>query len=66
MRITEGDEVIVDLPGEYIRSVLGLVATLIDEELPALLDKTYINRGAEWKHEMEVMILPSGMFSGEW
>lgn len=64
--IRSGDKILFDCPGELIRPVLGLVAVLVDEELPALLEKEYINPAAGWKHELTVMLKPSGMFSGEW
>jgi hypothetical protein len=64
--IMDGDKILCDLPGELIRPVLGIVAVLVDEELPALLDKQYINANADWKHELTAMLVPSGMFSGEW
>ena len=64
--IMDGDKILCDLPGELIRPVLGLVSVLVDEEIPALLGKRYINTEADWKHELTVMLAPSGMFSGEW
>jgi hypothetical protein len=64
--ITVGNDILCDLPGDLIRPVLGLVSILIDEEIPALLDKGYINREADWKHELTAMLVPDDMFSGEW
>ena len=66
MIIRSGDRVLFDCPGELIRPVLGIVSVLIDQELPALLDKQYINPAAGWKHEFTCMLKPSDMFSGEW
>lgn len=66
MVIRSGDKVLFDCPGQLIRPVLGLVSVLIDQELPALLDKQYINPDADWKHELTVVLRPDGMFSGEW
>lgn len=63
---TECGDTLLDIPGEFIRPVLGLVATMIDEELPALLDKQHLNPDADWKHELTVMLKPNSMMPGEW
>jgi len=35
---------LVDIPCEYVRAILGLVAVMADEEVPAFLEKTYVNQ----------------------
>jgi hypothetical protein len=65
--ISAGDEkVLVDLENDDIRPVLGLVSILIDEEIPALLEKQYVVRDDQWKLQMCVSLKPDDMFSGEW
>ncbi len=65
--ISAGDEkVLVDLENDDIRPVLGLVSILIDEEIPALLEKQDVVRDDQWKLQMCVSLKPDDMFSGEW
>jgi hypothetical protein len=65
--ISAGDEkVLVDLENDDIRPVLGLVSILIDEAIPALLEKQYVVRDDQWKLQMCVSLKPDDMFSGEW
>jgi len=65
--ISAGDEkVLVDLENDDIRPVLGLVSILIDEEIPALLEKQYVVRDDQWKLQMCVSLKPDDMFSDEW
>lgn len=60
------NKVLVDIPSDYVRSILGLVAVMIDEEVPALLDRTYVNREESWELIWNVTLKPERVFSGNW
>lgn len=60
------EEVSVDIPVKYIRSILGLVAVMVDDQLPAMLEKTYIDADEEWSVIINGSLKSEKVFSGNW
>lgn len=51
---------------KYVRSMLGIVAILIDDEIKNTLEKEYVNKNKDWKYKVECNLASKDMLNGEW
>lgn len=54
----------IDAP--YVRSVLGIVAALIDEDIKNTFDHDYVKHDKNWKYKVECSLKEKDMLNGEW
>ena len=59
-------KVVFDCPAEYIRPILGIVASLLDDEIPGMLDKNHIDRAKGWNITISADLISDNIFSGDW
>jgi hypothetical protein len=57
---------LLNIDAKYVRSVLGIVAVLIDDEIKNTLDKEYVNKNKDWKYNVNCTLSPKDMLNGEW
>jgi hypothetical protein len=53
----------IDTP--YVRSVLDLVASLIDDDIKNTLNRDYVKRDKNWKYKVECSLKEKDMLNGE-